>query len=104
MVSDDLKNVQKIGFILIPGFALMSYASAVEPLRAANLLAGRDIYALSAHVSEGHAGMTSSGIPVPAMPLPGRGSGFHTVFVCAGGTPVDWNIPAVLSLPAPACP
>jgi transcriptional regulator GlxA family with amidase domain len=97
MASDDLKNVQKIGFILIPGFALMSYASAVEPLRAANLLAGRDIYALSAHVVEGSAGMTSSGIPVPATPLPGRGSGFHTVFVCAGGTPVDWNVPAVLA-------
>lgn len=97
MAPDDLKNVQKIGFILIPGFALMSYASAVEPLRAANLLAGRDIYALSAHVVEGNAGMTSSGIPVPATPLPGRGAGFHTVFVCAGGTPVDWNVPAVLA-------
>ena len=97
MVSEDLKNLQKIGFILIPGFALMSYASAVEPLRAANLLAGRDIYALSAHVVDGAAGLTSSGIPVPATPLPGRGSAFHTVFVCAGGTPVDWNIPAVLA-------
>ncbi|OBZ95174.1 transcriptional regulator [Pararhizobium polonicum] len=97
MAADELKNVQKIGFILIPGFALMSYASAVEPLRAANLLAGRDIYTLSSHAAEGDVAETSSGIPVPSSPLPGRGAGLHTVFVCAGGTPVDWNVPAVLA-------
>ena len=33
-----------MGLLLIPGFALMSYASVVEPLRAANLLAGRELY------------------------------------------------------------
>ena len=35
---------QHIGFMLLPDFALMSYASAIEPLRAANLLAGQPIY------------------------------------------------------------
>ncbi len=34
----------KIGFLLIDGFALMSYASASEPFRAANLLAGKTLY------------------------------------------------------------
>jgi transcriptional regulator GlxA family with amidase domain len=53
MPSIDAKNVQHIGFILIPGFALMSYASASEPLRAANLLAGREIYRLSAFSPDG---------------------------------------------------
>jgi transcriptional regulator GlxA family with amidase domain len=33
-----------VGFLLVPGFALMSYAAAVEPLRAANLLSGRTLY------------------------------------------------------------
>src|ERR1700748_3234916 len=33
------------GFLLLPHFPLMSYASAVEPLRAANHLAGRPLYA-----------------------------------------------------------
>ena len=46
MTAIDSKNAQNIGFILIPGFALMSFASASEPLRAANLLAGREIYRL----------------------------------------------------------
>ena len=97
MSSEDLRNVQKIGFILVPGLALMSYASAVEPLRAANLLAGREIYSLSSHANEGDAASTSSGIPVPVSSLPGRGSGLHTVFVCAGGTPSGWNLPPVLA-------
>jgi transcriptional regulator GlxA family with amidase domain len=35
---------QEIGFILVPGFALMSFASACEPFRAANDLAGRPLY------------------------------------------------------------
>ena len=35
---------QTVGFLLVPGFALMSYAAAVEPLRAANLLSGKELY------------------------------------------------------------
>ena len=35
---------QTVGFLLVPGFALMSYAAAIEPLRAANLLSGRELY------------------------------------------------------------
>ena len=35
---------QTIGFLLVPGFALMSYAAAIEPLRAANLISGKELY------------------------------------------------------------
>ena len=97
MSSIDAKNVQHIGFILIPGFALMSYASASEPLRAANLLAGREIYRLSTFSPDGAPVLSSGGVPVPAASLPGRGSGLATVFVCAGGSPRDWQYPAVLA-------
>ncbi|MGA2997698.1 GlxA family transcriptional regulator [Bradyrhizobium sp.] len=34
----------RIGFLLIDGFALMSYASLVEAFRAANVLSGRTLY------------------------------------------------------------
>ena len=33
-----------IGFLLIDGFALMSYSSVIEPLRAANLLSEKKLY------------------------------------------------------------
>ena len=36
--------IGSVGFLLVPGFALMSYAAAVEPLRAANQIAGRPLY------------------------------------------------------------
>jgi transcriptional regulator GlxA family with amidase domain len=34
----------RIGFLLIPGFAILTYACSVEPFRAANLLAGVVLY------------------------------------------------------------
>jgi len=97
MPSIDAKNLQHIGFILIPGFALMSYASVSEPLRAANLLAGREIYRLSTFSPDGGPALSSGEVPVPAEMLPGRGSGLATIFVCAGGSPRDWQYPTVLS-------
>lgn len=95
-MRDEQNNVQEVGFILIPGFALMCYASAVEPLRAANMLAGRDIYKVRVFSPQGAGPVTASnGTQVPAEALPGRGGRLHTVFVVAGGHPADWNFPAV---------
>ncbi len=97
MRDSENSNVQEIGFILIPGFALMCYASAVEPLRAANLLAGREIYRFRVFSPQGVFAVASNGVQVPAEPLPGRGERLHTVFVVAGGHPDEWNWPGVYS-------
>ncbi len=93
MVILEQKNAQRIGFLLMPNFALMSYASAAEPLRAANLIAGTDLYQAVPLSFDGKAVRTSSGIPVDCQPLSSVGDGCHTVFVCAGGTPQDWDLP-----------
>ena len=37
-------SAHSVGFLLVPGFALMSYAAAIEPLRAANLISGKPLY------------------------------------------------------------
>jgi transcriptional regulator GlxA family with amidase domain len=95
MSPADTKSAQKIGFLLLPEFALMSYASATEPLRAANLIAGRELYRLSIFSPDGGSAPSSSGAVVPAVPLPSRGTGLDMVFVCAGGSPRDWHHPAV---------
>src|SRR5215813_8257547 len=39
-----VRPIERVGFLLIPGFALMSYACASEPFRAANQLSGRTLY------------------------------------------------------------
>ena len=80
----------------------MSYASAVEPLRAANLLAGRTLYEL-VHVAARGARATSSvgamvdatgtlGEDVGARPRPDFGrTDFDLVVVVAGGDPMAFD-------------
>ncbi|MBL0374941.1 GlxA family transcriptional regulator [Rhizobium sp. KVB221] len=81
----------RIGFILVPGFALMSFASAVEPLRAANLLAGRSLYDVRFFSSHSGRVSASTGAHVDAEPLPRKPDGLDALFVVAGGDPAAEN-------------
>ncbi|WEX74483.1 GlxA family transcriptional regulator [Sinorhizobium numidicum] len=92
----DAKNIQHMGFVLVPNFALMSYASASEPLRAANLIAGRNLYAVRPLSVGGKPVVSSSGIVVDCDDVNVKAAHFHTVFVCAGGGPADWSDSAAL--------
>lgn len=95
MTSSAARDAQCFGFILVPGFALMSYASAVEPLRAANLVAARTIYDV-VHLSvDGRPVTSSGGANIECQPLANSNTSFHTVFVCAGGNPAGWNHPEI---------
>ncbi|MFC0220411.1 GlxA family transcriptional regulator [Pseudochelatococcus lubricantis] len=96
MKQNPFHLTQPIGFILLPGFALMSYASATEPLRAANMLAGSALYEIVALSPDGAPVPSSSGATVPSRPL-GQDAhdALHTVFVCAGGQPGEWRYPQV---------
>lgn len=49
----------RIGLLLIDGFSLMSYASFIEPFRAANILAGDELYQWT-HLSWGGAAAKAS--------------------------------------------
>lgn len=94
MVMPDTRIVQKIGFLLVRNFALMSYASATEPLRAANLLAGQKLYEVVPLADGGGAVTASSGTDIACLDLAGEGENCHTIFVCAGGQPDDWDTAA----------
>ena len=87
---------QTMGLLLIPGFALMSYASVVEPLRAANLLAGRELYRW-VHVTPGPQIVTAScGATVPCV-APGEAGRLDFLFVFAGGNPTSFRDKATLA-------
>lgn len=88
---------QHFGFLLLPEFALMSFAAATEPLRAANLLAGAELYRVTLFSAEGGPVAASSGVTLACRPL-AEARDLHTLFVCAGGGPADWGDPR---LPAP---
>ncbi|WP_407703760.1 GlxA family transcriptional regulator [Xaviernesmea oryzae] len=87
----DNRNIQRFGFLLLPNFALMSFASASEPLRAANLLAGRELYEIALFSVDGAAVISSSGLPMPCRALAAGGEACHTLFVCVGGGLRDWR-------------
>jgi transcriptional regulator GlxA family with amidase domain len=77
----------RIGFLLIDGFALMSYASATEPLRAANDLAGRTLYDVQNISVTGGRAQTSGAANVRTLAQIGEQIDFDIVFVCAGPDP-----------------
>ena len=84
------KNVQRIGFVLMPNFALMSYACATEPLRAANLISGLQLYDFRPLSPGGKPVHCSSGLTVACSSVEDEAESWHTIFVCAGGQPSDW--------------
>ncbi|PSC04158.1 GlxA family transcriptional regulator [Alsobacter soli] len=91
MMETAASDAQTYGFLLAPNFALMSYASATEPLRAANLLARTGLYTVEPLSVGGEPVACSSGFAVPCGDLARRGGACHTVFVVAGGGPADWE-------------
>lgn len=52
------------GILIVPNFSMMAFTSAVEPLRAANRLSGRELYAWRLVSKNGEAVASSSGIEV----------------------------------------
>lgn len=90
-------STQTVGFLLVPGFALMSYAAAIEPLRAANLLSGKELYRWWHAAPGGKPVMASNGLAI--IPDCGTSSDRNadTVFVCAGGNPATFDDKAVFA-------
>ncbi len=57
---------QTFGFLLLPEFSMLAFTSAVEPLRSANRLSGRSLYAWRLISRDGGAVASSGGIQVLA--------------------------------------
>jgi transcriptional regulator GlxA family with amidase domain len=87
------RPIRKIGVLLLPGYSLMSYACALEPLRAANILSGKTLYEWT-HVSiDGKPAKASNGVQI----LPDNAVGDpirpDLLLVCAGGNPAMFDDP-----------
>jgi transcriptional regulator GlxA family with amidase domain len=89
------RSLMRVGFLLLPDFALMSYASAAEPLRAANALAGRELYAWRNISLDGAAATASNGASIRADHRIGEEIELDALFVCAGGNPALFSNRAV---------
>ncbi len=75
---------EEFGFLLVPGFSMMAFASAVEPLRAANRLSGADLYSWKLISADGARVQASNGIEI----LPDHGileaAPPGIIVICAG--------------------
>lgn len=84
-------------FVLVPGFTLLAFASAVEPLRIANQLSQQPLYRWRVLSETGAAVASSSGI---AVSVDGRLDALDRamfLFVCSGNPPREAAAPAVVS-------
>jgi AraC family transcriptional regulator, glycine betaine-responsive activator len=79
--------VRDVAFLLMPGFTLLGFTNAIETLREANKLLGRQAYRWTTVSEDGTAVTTSSGVQVPIQASICAASAFDAVFVCA-----DWDL------------
>ncbi|WKL25884.1 GlxA family transcriptional regulator [Sinorhizobium meliloti] len=64
-MDSSIAQAQHIDLLILPETNLILVASVIEPLRAANRIAGRTLYSWSLFSPDGRAIETKSGIPVP---------------------------------------
>ena len=84
LCNDAGENAQKIGFLLLNQFSLLAFASAIEPLRAANLQSGRRIFEWMVASPDGISSVASNGVEVHTSIDPENLKNCRMVFVCAG--------------------
>ena len=80
-------KIYRIGLLLVDDFAMMSYASTVEPMRAANLLSGLDLYEINHLCGNDLSAISSGGIVFNANMKLKDANDLDILFVIAGGNP-----------------
>lgn len=83
--SGTCNKVTKVGFVLLPGFSLMCFTSAIEPLRVANRLTAREIFDWKLLTRDGAPVSASNNIEFkPDLETGCEPQPFDLVVVCAG--------------------
>lgn len=98
--SYPIKTVQDtrwFGFLLLPGFTLLAFASALDPLRIANQLARRPLYGWQIVSDDGAPVQSSSGLPMGVHDALEQMPDERHLFVCSGNQGLEAASPKVLS-------
>lgn len=81
---DDSVRARRIGFVLVPEFSLIAYASAVEVLRQANYISNKTLYQVQTLSVDGQPIRGSGGVVVTADERLHDALKLDVVFVCSG--------------------
>jgi len=73
-----------VGFYLVPEFPMMAFASAIEPLRAANRMSGERLFAWQLYSRNGDPVRASNGIDIAVHGAVGADARLDLLLVCAG--------------------
>ncbi len=75
---------QRYSFVLLPGFSMIAFAAAVEPLRLANRTSEQELYAWDLYSVDGAAVPASNGIALDVAGVLGDVPGGSVAVVCGG--------------------
>ncbi|MEZ5751007.1 MAG: GlxA family transcriptional regulator [Paracoccaceae bacterium] len=90
-------TAQAWAFILVPGFTLLAFSSAVEPLRIANQLSQQPLYRWETYSVSGGLVNSSSGVAIQTSALPDGFDRRTSVMVCGGNRLASVALPPVVA-------
>ena len=82
--SGNENDVFKVGFLLVPNFSMLAFASAIEPLRSANRMSEKSLFEWVITSEDGQSVMASNGVEVSANGDLEDLSSCRMVFACGG--------------------
>ena len=82
--SSNENEVFKVGFLLVPNFSMLAFASAIEPLRSANRMSERTLFEWIISTEDGNSVMASNGVEVASNGDLEDLSSCRMVFACGG--------------------
>ncbi|MDG2205591.1 MAG: GlxA family transcriptional regulator [Alphaproteobacteria bacterium] len=81
--ADD-EHAHRIGFYLIPGFSMIAFVAALEPLRLANLVAGKTLYSWYTMSHDNGPVFASNSVSINVGQTIDEVPALETIFVCGG--------------------
>jgi transcriptional regulator GlxA family with amidase domain len=97
MVLQTPFDPEQFGFLLIPSYSLMAFSSAIEPLRAANAIAGQEIYDWTLLSIDGAPIRSSNGIDITPHDSVTTDKKFDYLVVVGGTGAEKFNDPRAIS-------
>lgn len=87
VILDGSIRTRRVGFLLVPQFSMIAYASAIEALRHANYVSDRNIYEFVTCSMDGESVTASNGVAIVVDGALADNQKLDMVFVCSG-----WNV------------
>jgi transcriptional regulator GlxA family with amidase domain len=77
-------SIFRIGFLTVPDYSMIAFGNAIEPLRMANRLSGRELCRWTVLSLDGEPVRASNGLSIAPTAAAGEAGAFDIVFVCGG--------------------